>query len=172
MGIESTPEYQLHMKTLSMRDDLYNKLFAGVKIERYEHDDDFILDLKFHIDVKLTMQNGSILLGQEKVLSPHFASFNTFTMEFYQNRWTKEHGEFFEIASQYYLHGYASYDFSYMVKYVFIDMLRFVHWLRDKPIEELEMQTRPAGGSRASFYYIDYKDIPSEFVLYSCNIDQ
>ena len=171
MDIESTPEYQLHLKTVSMRDNLYNELFNGVKIKRFEKDENFVLDLKFHIDVQLTLQNGSILLGQEKILSPHFSSFNTFTMEFYQNRYTKERGEFFNIASQYYLHGYASYDFTYIDKFIFLDMLHFVNWLRDKPLEEIEQHTRPAGGSRASFYYIDYRDIPKECIMYSYNID-
>ena len=171
MGIESTPEYQLHLKTLSMRDDLYNNLFDGVEIKRFEHDDDFILDTKFHIDVQLTLRNGSILLGQEKILSPHFSKFNTFTMEFYQNRYTKERGEFFNIASQYYLHGYASRDMCHLDKYVFVDMLQFIDWLRDTPLNELELNTRPSGGSRASFYYIDYKNIPDEFILYSYNIE-
>ena len=140
------------------------------KIKRFNRADGlFILDQEFHVDVIITLQNNSQLTGQEKALTYEFSSFRTFTIEFYQNRYTKEHGEFFKIASQFYLHGYSDSSGIEYKEYIILDVLKFINHMKQKPIEYFEKNMRPAGGSRASFFYIRYDDIPSECILFKSN---
>ena len=113
--------------------------------------------------MELVLTNGIKLLGQEKALRFKFASFNTFTIEFYQNRYTKEHGEFFNLGAQFYLHSYWNEDESGFLKWYFIKIFDFLAHLKTKPIQELEIQTKPST-SLASFYYIKYNQIPELFI--------
>ena len=84
--------------------DIYYKVFNATKVSKELKTP--LLDMDILLIVKLP--NGSQLTGQEKALSYSYSKYNTFTMEFYQNRSTKEQGEFFKIASQFYLSGYKS----------------------------------------------------------------
>ena len=94
-----------------------------------------------------------------------YYKYKTFTMEFYQNRHTKEEGEFFKIASQFYLTGYSDQTGIKFAEWKIIDLLKFINWLKKKTRQELEAKTRTAGGSRASFFYIPYSEIPKEFII-------
>ena len=133
------------------------------RFKKGEHD--FILDTEFHIDLKITLKNNSQVTGQEKALSHEFYKFRTFTMEFYQNWRTKEPGEFFKIASQFYLHGYSDKTGFEFAEWKIIDLFRLIYWLRETPIERLEAKTRRASGSRASFLWMDYDKIPQAFIV-------
>lgn len=167
MNFEQTPEY---IQSVNMR-DACNRVLCDVfgvsvdSIKRFGKNDDlFLLDKEFHIDVVVTLNNQSNLTGQEKTLSNRFYKFRTFTMEFYQNRYTKEHGEFFKIASQFYLHGYSDktgYDF---IEWYLFDILKLIDWLKNYGEEALAKKTRPST-SRASFLPIPYNKIPPEFIL-------
>jgi len=137
------------------------------RIRRFEHSEKlFVLDQQFHIDVVLTLMNNSTLTGQEKALSNRFYGFRTFTMEFYQNRHTKERGEFFKIASQFYLHGYSDETGLEFCEWYIFDVLRLIEWLKGYGEDALAKQTRPST-SRASFLPIKYDRIPDRFILRS-----
>jgi hypothetical protein len=163
-------DYAISQDSKQYQDDIYRELFPIRNIIRFEREDSNILDRKFHIDVCLELENNTRLLGQEKALRNKFSNFDTFTIEFYQNRFTKEKGEFFHIAAQFYLHGYRDgdgiEDTTKIKKWYFIKLFDFIEWLKDKPLEELEKQTRPST-SNASFFYIKYNDIPTEFIYRS-----
>jgi hypothetical protein len=166
-NFDQTPEVILSNNMRGACDRVLNHCFSPKQIKRFTRDDElFVLDKHFHIDLVLTLPNGSQLTGQEKTLSNKFYSFRTFTMEFYQNRYTKEPGEFFHIASQFYLHGYAHKNQKNFVEWMIVDLLLLLDWLKSKPIEDLEKQTRSSEGSRASFFYIPYDTIPKEFILH------
>lgn len=169
MSIEQTPEYIQSVNMKRACNDVLCKAFDinESDIRRFEYGENlFVLDQQFHIDVVLTLNNHSTLTGQEKALSNHYYKFKTFTMEFYQNRHTKERGEFFKIASQFYLHGYSDESgFDFAEWYIF-DILRLIDWLKSYGEEALEKRTRPST-SRASFLPIPYKKIPKEFILKS-----
>jgi len=110
----------LSIKSYPYVEKIYYGIFSIKNITRFDKSDKrHILDIKYHIDVELELENGTKLTIQEKVLRSKFSSFDTFTMEFYQNRHDyeiespngtimepKEKGEFFLIAARYYLHGY------------------------------------------------------------------
>ncbi|GAI82046.1 unnamed protein product [marine sediment metagenome] len=110
----------LSIKSYPYVEKIYYDIFPIKNITRFDKNDKrHILDIKYHIDVELELENGIKLTMQESVLRSECSLFDTFTMEFYQNRndyeietpdgtimKPKEKGEFFLIAARYYLHGY------------------------------------------------------------------
>lgn len=136
------------------------------KIDRFSQASElFILDQQFAIDMRVRLQNGSQLTGQEKALSFQFYKYRTFTMEFWQNRHTKEPGEFFKIASQFYLHGYSDDTGVAFVEWKVIDILKMIDWLKNCGINKLAARTKPSGPSRAAFLPVPYDAIPKAFIL-------
>jgi len=173
MGIEHTKEYQQSIKMLPACNRVICEVFDvnTEAIERFDKGGElFILDQQFHIDLKVTLPNHSTITGQEKALSNEFYKYRTFTIEFYQNRYTKEPGEFFKIASQFYLHGYSDMSGVDFAEWKIIDILLLLDWMKTWPIHKIEEKLRPAGGSRASFLPIPYKVIPKQFILAESHI--
>lgn len=167
---EDTPEYIQSMKMRPACDkalcDAFGVLQTG--IERIPKGSPlFVLDQEFAIDLRVKLPNGSQITGQEKALSNKFYSFRTFTMEFWQNKKTMEKGEFFKIASQFYLHGYSDESGTDFIEWHIIDVLKLLEWLKQSSTELLSSKTRPAGGSNAWFLPIPYDKIPKEFILKS-----
>lgn len=139
--------------------EIYYNVFNAQKIKRTS---DTPLDMEFAIDVIVELPNGSILSGQEKALSYSYSKYNTFTMEFYQNRSTKEQGEFFKIASQFYLSGYINHSLNGFASWKIIDMPRLMLWINSVyNLEQLELKSIPSSGL-ASFIAIPYPDIPKD----------
>lgn len=169
MSFEQTPEY---IQSINMQPACNEVLTNAFEIDlssinRFSKEDElFILDQKFHIDVIVTLQNGSTMTGQEKALSNQFYKYRTFTMEFYQNRFTKEKGEFFKIASQFYLHGYSDESGCKFAEWYIFDVPKILDWLKSCKVSSLESKTKPST-SRASFIAIPYDKIPKEFIMYS-----
>jgi hypothetical protein len=165
-NFKQTPEYILSQQMQPACDRVLKHVFKSDNIKRFEKGDElFVLDQEFHIDLVLTLPNSSQITGQEKTLSNDFYGFRTFTMEFYQNRYTKEKGEFFKIASQFYLHGYSHKNGHNFIEWKIINILSLLSWLKSKPISELERSTRPSGGSRANFFFMPYDNIPNDFII-------
>lgn len=154
---------------VKFQDALYKKVFPIKKITRFSKEHRHILDKDYHIDVELELENGIKLLGQEKGLRKQFAGYDTFTIEFYQNMFTKQKGEFFNLGAQFYCHGYMNGNTPEEVtgfeKVFIIKIFDFLEHLKKQSIEKLELNTRPSSGN-ASFYYIEYSNIPNEFIYY------
>ena len=131
-------------------------------ITRYEQDDGpHILDSEFAIDLKVRLKSGVCLSGQEKALSHKYHRYKTFTMEFYQNKYTKEPGEFFKIASQFYLTGYSDETGREFIEWHIFKVFDYMDWIRRRyTIDDLESWLKPACGSRAMFLPMEYKYIP------------
>ncbi len=142
----------------------------GIKdtsIIRYQSEGEaHILDTEFAIDLKIILPCGGQLSGQEKALSNKYYRFKTFTMEFYQNRHTREPGEFFKIASQFYLSGYSDDTGIEFIEWHIIKMFDFMNWIRNSSVDKLAERCRPST-SRANFLPIPYKKIPSQFIFAS-----
>lgn len=168
MTFEETPEYKQSITMRPACDAVLCKVFCvpPENIERFNKENPlFILDKEHSIDMRVMLANGSHLLGQEKALSHKFWKFRTFTMEFWQNRYTKEPGEFFKIASQFYLHGYSDESGVAFIEWKVLDVLRLIDWLKMYGVDALSKVTRPSGGSRAAFLWIEYDNIPSQCVI-------
>ncbi|NLH78626.1 MAG: hypothetical protein GX465_16480 [Acidobacteria bacterium] len=167
MTFEQTPEYQQSMRMRGACDRVICHVFGVTpdRIERFDKSGDlFVLDKEFAIDMRVRLQNDSQITGQEKTLSYQFYKYRTFTIEFWQNRFTREPGEFFHIASQFYLHGYSDQTGTHFEEWIILDILEFMHYLRRNSIDDLASRTRPAGGSRAAFLPIPYDNIPPQFI--------
>lgn len=167
MRFEDTPEFIQSANMQPACNRVLRSVFGVTDndIKRFKKGDElFLLDQHFHIDVVVTMPNNSTLTGQEKTLSNHFYKFKTFTMEFYQNRFTRERGEFFKIASQFYLHGYSDRTGKEFIEWFIFDILKVIDWLKDCGEDKLAQKTRPST-SKASFLPIAYNKIPPEFIL-------
>jgi len=166
-------DFEFSLAVQPLQDKIYKHIFGHYleKITRFPKSDErHILDINYHIDVELLFINGIKILGQEKGLRKKFNDYNTATIEFYQNRFTKEKGEFFNLGAQFYLHGYVDgnepKEVTKFLKCYFIKIFDFLERLKKKPVKELEKNTRPTQGSNASFYWIRYKDIPREFIYW------
>ena len=166
MRLEDTWQYKHSLKMRPACDRILAHVFnvPPDKIERFGQDHPLsILDTNFAIDMRIRLPNGSYLTGQEKTLTYPCYKFRTFTMEFYQNRHTMELGEFFHIASQFYLHGYADKSGKHFIEWKIINILPFMAWLKNTTAQWFSKRIRPDQESRASFFYIPYDDIPKEF---------
>ena len=153
----------LSEKAKPIQNEIYKSIWPVKEITRFERDEDKILDIRYHIDVEVEMDNGISFLGQEKALRHEKATFNTFTMEFYQNRHTKEKGEFFNLGAQFYLHAYWNEQEDGFCKWYLIKVFDFLEHLKKTSIETLEKYTRPST-SKASFFYVNYNKIPERFI--------
>ena len=159
MSFKDTAEYKQSASMNPHCNDIYYKVFNATSIKRTQ---DTPLDMEFAIDVIVKLPNGSQLTGQEKALSYSYSKYNTFTMEFYQNRSTKEQGEFFKIASQFYLSGYINHSLNGFASWKIIDMPRLMLWINSVyNLEQLELKSIPSSGL-ASFIAIPYPDIPKD----------
>jgi len=160
-----TADFNLAVKAEQYQDNIYKSIFPDCTIQRYKKGDDrHQLDIEHHIDAQITLSNKSRITIQEKALRHQFIKYNTFTIEFYQSRYDKEPGEFFNIASQYYLHGYWNSTETGLEKWYLLKIFDLLNYLKSKPLAELERKVRPTYNSRASFYAINYNDIPREFI--------
>lgn len=169
MGIEDTPEWKQSIKMRSACDRVLQEVFSVDKkqIIRYLNDKEpHILDQEFAIDLKVILDNGINLSGQEKTLSHKFhKEYRTFTIEFYQNRYTKEPGEWFKIASQFYLHGYGDETNEEFIEWHIFKLFDLMDWLKNASIHDLESYLKPSGGSQASFLPIPYDKIPRHVIF-------
>jgi len=167
VNFEQTPEYQQMLRMQPACNRIIGEAFDSplASIERFAGQPMFVLDKEFAIDVRVKLANGTVITGQEKSLSYKFHKFRTFTVEFWQNRFTREPGEFFKIASQFYLHGYSDDTGVDWEEYYIIDVLRLMLWLKKTSINTLAAKTRPAAGSNAAFLPIPYDDLPVGAVL-------
>jgi len=166
---EETKEAQQSNNMLSACTDVWCQIF-GVHpddITRHKKKDKlFILDQEFAIDVTVTLKNGANITGQEKALSNVYYKHRTFTMEFYQDRNMNKPGEFFKIASQFYLSGYSDTSGTQFIEWKMFNLGSFMMWLNtDLRRRELDRMTIGAGGSGACFLPIPYEWIPKECVV-------
>jgi hypothetical protein len=168
MPLEDTPEYQQSIRMRPACDRVICNVFdvPPESIDRFSRASElFVLDQQFAIDMRVRLKSGAQLTGQEKALSFAFYKYRTFTMEFWQNRHTKERGEFFKIASQFYLHGYSDESGVEFIEWKIIDILKMIDWLKLCGTERLALMTKPSGPSRAAFLPIPYDKIPKDFII-------
>ena len=141
-------------------DVIYRKVFGdAISIIR---DGDLVLDKEFAIDVRIILKNGMNLLWQEKFLSKKYAGFGSVTVEYYQNQWTKERGDWFRMGVQLYFVGYEA-DEGFR-PFVLLDWARVtidscrdvIHWIHN---------TNNDGRARASFAYTPIRDLPSDCII-------
>lgn len=172
-SFSTCPQFLQSLKMRSACDRVLCSVFGATpdKIERFTKDSEdapHILDKDFAIDLKVELSSGAQITGQEKTLSYSEYKYGTFTTEYYQNHNTKEQGEFFSIASQFYLHGYSDISGEEFVEWHIYDMLRLSTWINttfDKQGMQANLRKAYKVNGRASFWFIQYDKIPKECEL-------
>jgi len=81
-------DFELSLKAQEYQHKIYSEVFDGIEVERYQrqnNENGHILDVLYHIDVRVITDSGASFLGQEKCLRNRWQSKNTFTIEYQQN---------------------------------------------------------------------------------------
>lgn len=154
-------------------DAIYKQLLGtDLDIRRYEHDNGFILDQVFAIDVRLKlMPSGLILLGQEKFLSYEYSKFESLTVEYHQNQFTEEPGDWFRLAAQFYFCGYLTENNKGFDPWVMANWPMII-WATHSGIIAWHDNVNKDGRARASFRYTKMRDIPSSCIIASSKMMQ
>lgn len=117
------------------------------------------MDKELAIDTHLTFKDGEVLTFQEKTRRCKYSKFNDFTFEYYNDPRTKEEGEWFKLAAQYYFYGYANANENGYSKYWIIDIARLrTGIMRRFTIQELEnnyLRNNPPP-AKANFFTIPF----------------
>lgn len=167
MGFEDNWRRKQELRLRPVADRVYQGIFGeDIKIERFERQDDWILDKYFAMDVRITFTNGLILTGQEKFLSHKYSSFASVTVEEYQDPTIKEPGDWFKLAVQFYFVGYANKDETGFYPWV---MINWPATVMATVKEELDWYSNgnQDGSARASFKYCYMNQIPSYCLIAS-----
>ena len=160
---ESNPRRMQEIRLRPLADKVYRSVFGNsIDISRYGTD--YALDKEFAIDVVLVLDNGLILNGQEKFLSSDYAKFHSITVEYEQNQFTGERGDWFKLACQFYFCGYANKDETEFVPYVLANWTSVVLATSANKIEWKNNANRD-GKARASFRYCDMYKLPPDCII-------
>jgi len=154
------PRKQQELRCRPAADNIYRQAFGNdITILR---DSDIVLDRDFAIDVRIGLSNGMVLLGQEKFLSSRYASFGTVTIEYYQDQFTKERGDWFKIGVQIYFVGYE--HPKGFAPFVLLDWAK-VTMCSDQNIIKWTHNVNKDGRAKASFAYTKIVDIPDSCII-------
>ena len=157
-------DLELSHKAEPLIDNIYQLVFPDCKITRTQGN---ILDRQYHIDVVIELSNKTKLIGQEKVLRNKFIEYNTFTVECLQNRFTLEQGELFNLGTQFYFHGYWNSEETDIEKWYLFKTFDFLMWLTKYSYEEIIKNHTKPSSSNASFFWINYNNIPDNIIYAS-----
>jgi hypothetical protein len=159
-AFDRNPRRMQEIRCRPYADKIYKSTFGeNIGILR---DTNLILDKEFAIDVQIKLDNGQVLLGQEKFLSEVYARFASVTVEYYQNQYTKEPGDWFKMGVQFYFTGYENKTGFY--QYILLNWTQTV-LATDAGLITWMHNTNKDGSARASFVYYPMKEFPSSCVI-------
>lgn len=158
------PRRQQELRLRPYADAIYKRVFGVAGVQRFEQPDNAVLDRHFAIDVQLSTPAGLILTGQEKFLSAAYAKFNTVTVEYEQNQFTGEQGDWFKLASQFYFVGYESVSGAGFSSWVILNWPAVVTETNRGNIEWHTNVNRD-GRAKASFRYCPIDQFPESCVI-------
>lgn len=130
-------------------DDIVVDCTPEEKLARY--------DIDFGVDIILNLNSGQPITIQEKVLT---TSFDTVTVEYYQNWRTKEKGDWFKLKCDYYFVGYIGPNNKLRI-WILID------WNKLKLQSQLKWDENfnQNDGAMASFRYLHFNQIPTDCII-------
>jgi hypothetical protein len=165
MAFENNWRRQQELRLRPVADKYYSDLFGKeITVNRFEKEDDFILDKEFAMDVKITFSNGLILTGQEKFLSAKYSSFQSVTVEYMQDPKINEPGDWFKLGVQFYFVGYANQTETGFYPWVMLDWTATVLATNNGELEWISNKNKD-GHAKASFVYIPMQNIPEYCVI-------
>lgn len=164
-NFDKDPRRKQEIKMRPVADAIYRQTFGeDIDIQRFDHEDQRILDVTFAIDVQLRLDSGQILLGQEKFLSHEHAKYRSLTVEHYQVPRTKEWGDWFKIATQFYFVGYCTSDMSAFDPWVLANWTSIVVSTNTGLVKWLDNRNKD-GRARASFRYVNMMTLPDDCII-------
>lgn len=166
MDFENNWRRKQEIKMRPLIDKIYRDVFGNIEITRFDDYKMNVLDKEFAIDVRLTLPNKQILLGQEKSLSYQYSKFRTLTVEYYQNPSTQETGDWFKLASQIYFCGYCDEEVNSFYPWVLVDWFKLVLLTNQNKIKWFTRQNTK-DNAMASFIYTKIDDLPIECLIAS-----
>lgn len=169
-NFEKDPRRIQEIKGRPIADDIYKKTFGdSITIKRGNN---IILDTEFAIDIEITLPNKQIIIGQEKFLSNEFSDRNSLTVEYMQDPASGEKGDWYKLACQFYMCAYFNDAKTEFIKYIIVNWLQLVLWnnlINDEDVTNdkyyWRSQPNKDGKARASFKYINFKDIPTSCII-------
>lgn len=163
------PRRQQELRMRPIADNVYRSVFGHqIEIARHERKENLILDVEFAIDVNIRFPSQMLLLGQEKFLSHYYAKYGSLTIEYEQNQFTGEPGDWFKIGVQFYFVGYCNKDGSGFDPWILVNWPSVVLATHQNQIKWYENKNKD-GSARASFRYCYMDNIPAYCVIASSN---
>lgn len=148
-------------------DMIYRGLWgSNVVIQRFDHDsgDAVVFDRYLGIDVQIRFPCGMVLLGQEKFLSNRYRHCESVTIEYEQNQWTHEPGNWYQLACQFYMVGYINDWGNGFDPWIILDWAKVVLETHAGRIGwHIKYNNRDS--ARASFRYVHFSAFPPSCVI-------
>jgi len=164
---ERDPRYQHSLLMRPVADRIYRQTFGPfITIERTDRLEQKVLDIQFAIDLQITFPRGNILLGQEKFLTAACARYRTLTVEYMQNPETKEGGDWFKLAAQFYFCGYSTGDNQDFNPWVLVNWPAVVLATHMGQIK-WDIRQNMDGRARANFAYCYIHALPADCIIAS-----
>lgn len=164
-NFERDPRRRQEIAGRPIADKVYRDVFgSATEIVRMEREDQKVLDIRFAIDVKLVLPSGQILLGQEKFLSHKYAKYSSVTVEYEQNQWTHEQGDWFKLCSQFYFVGYMNEQRDTFTPWIILNWPNVVLATLQKRVPWRQNKNNN-GRARASFKYCGMKNFPKDCII-------
>jgi hypothetical protein len=162
MTFDSDMEHSIAMQDFA--DEIYKSVLPISSITRFTRNDKqvHILDKYFHIDCVLHLENGQIMTLQEKFLRGRYASFDCYTLEYFNNQSTNETGEWHRLCTDLYFTGYGEVDTGFVNAYLFKTLEVKLALLRD----ELKGTLKKTITSNANFYAYPFNQFKDEWFIY------
>jgi hypothetical protein len=146
-------------------DRIYRSIFGdSIGIERFELDDSYVLDKYFAIDVRITLPNDQILLGQEKFLSHKYARYRSMTVEYMDDPAINKQGDWFKLGAQFYFTGYFNEKGDDFEPWVMANWTNIVTETVDGNIRWSHNENKN-GRARANFTYTYMEQLPDTSII-------
>jgi hypothetical protein len=158
------PRRMQEFKGRPYADKIYNELWQGIKIKRFELEDNYLLDKEFAIDIQIIFNNGLILTGQEKFLSYEYLKYNSLTVEHLQNWNTGELGDWYKMAVQFCFISYFNKDNIGFYKWAILNWPSIVINTYYKNIIWIDNRNKN-GRAKASFKWYNIDKLPEECII-------
>ena len=165
LAFEADPRRQQELRGRPIADALYRKLISpDIAIRRFDGTVDWVLDKRFALDVQIRLPSGMMLYGQEKFLSWEYAKYASLTIEYQQNQFTGEQGDWFKLPAQFYFVGYFTKVGTAFWPWALVDWPALVLATNNGSAMWQENANHD-GFARASFRYIRIRDLPAKCVI-------
>ena len=166
-NFERDPRRKQEVAGRPIADAIYYNVFGDdIQIVRMEREEQKVLDIEFAIDAKIVLPTGHILLGQEKFLSQSYAKYRSVTVEYEQNQFTGEPGDWFKLAPQFYFVGYFTKDGLCFDPWIILNWPNTVLATLQEQVYWQDNANRD-GRARASFRFCTMEAFPRQCVIAS-----